>query len=293
MSDELLVVSSPAPRVILGEGPFWHIRKQLLYWIDIRGKRLFITDPKKNHDSQVIELDQMIGCVVPAKGDELLLGLQNGIHSIDLTTKKITFIDDPESDKSQNRFNDGKTDPNGRFWAGTLELAEENPGGALYVMESDRKMKKVVDKVTVSNGLGWSLDHKTMYFIDSPTKKVDAFDYDLKTGTVSNRRKIIDIADGFPDGMTVDAEGMIWVCHWGGSRVTRWNPHTGELLRTVTMPVSKVTSCCFGGENLDILYITTASYEIDVTKEPQAGSLFVLKNPGVKGLETQLKEFAW
>jgi len=291
MEDELEVVFTPSPRVVLGEGPSWHERKQILYWIDIRGKLLFIYDAKTK-TNQSIPLDQYIGCVVPAKNNELLLALEKGIHSYDTESKTLKKIFDPEEDKPLNRFNDGKIDPVGRFYAGTLEIAEKNgPLGALYVMGSDRTMTRVVDKVEVSNGLAWTSDNKTVYFIDSPTKKVDAFDYDITTGNFSNRRKVIDIVDGYPDGMTIDNEDMIWVAHWNGSKITRWNPKTGALLRTVQVPVSKVTSCCFGGPKLDQLYITTASYESDTSKEPLAGSLFILKNPGVTGRAE--KEFAF
>jgi len=213
--------------------------------------------------------------------------LQTGFYFIDLQTKKLDFIADPEKEKIGNRFNDGKCDPRGRFVAGTLEILEKNgPLGALYVLDTDLSVRTLLPsgQTTISNGLAWSSDGKTLYYIDSPLKRVDAFDYNLDTAELSNRRTIITIENGYPDGMTIDTEGMLWIAHWQGSCVTRWNPNNGKLLRTVNLPVSKVTSCCFGGKNLDVLYITTASYEIDVTKEPLSGGLFILKNPGARGV---------
>jgi sugar lactone lactonase YvrE len=134
-----------------------------------------------------------------------------------LTSQKLEFLDHPEKDKPENRFNDGKVDPKGRFWAGTLEILEQNgPLGALYRMGKDLKLEKMVDKVEVSNGLAWSLDHKTMYFIDSPRQRVDAFDYDVETGNLSNRRIAFETGKdlGYPDGMTIDKNGNLWVAHW-------------------------------------------------------------------------------
>jgi sugar lactone lactonase YvrE len=175
----------------------------------------------------------------------------------------------------------------GRFWAGTLEILEKNgPLGALYCMGKDLEMKKKVDLVEISNGICWSIDHKTMYFIDSPTQRVDSFEYNAETAEISNRQTIFETGkdNGYPDGMCIDEQGMLWVAHWGGSRITRWNPNTGKLLQTVMLPISKPTSCCFGGPQLSELYITTASYQCDLEKEPLAGGLFVLRNPGVRGI---------
>jgi len=289
--DDLECVLQTEPRTVLGEGPCWDAKKQILYWVYIRGLKLNIYHPdtKKN---DVIQLDKMIGCVVKRESGGVVVALQNGLHWIDTDNNKtdLHFLADPEHHLPKNRFNDGKVDPRGRLWAGTLEIEEKNgPLGALYRFDKDLSSKKMLDQVEISNGLAWSPDHKTMYFIDSPRVRVDAFDYNVETGDISNKRTLINITDGsYPDGMTIDKEGCLWVAHWNGSKVTRWDP-SGKLLRTVPLPVSKVTSCCFGGPKLDQLYITSASWEIDVKKEPLAGGLFILKNPGVTGFEE--KEF--
>jgi len=283
--DDLELLLGGNDRAILGEGPFWDHLKQVLYWVDIRGMKLHIFDPAKNED-EVIPVNQYIGCVVPRSGGGLILALQSGIYEINLETKELKKVADPEPDKPLNRFNDGKVDPKGRFWVGTLEIAETSePMGSLYCLDTNGKVKKMVENVGVSNGLSWDLATKTMYFIDSILKRVDGFDYDVETGAITNRRIIVKTPNelGVPDGMTIDEEGMIWVAFWRGSCIIRYDPKDGTILKKVVLPVSKVTSCAFGGKDLDKLYITTASYEVDTQKEPLAGHLFVLNNPGVKG----------
>ncbi|MEM3844841.1 MAG: SMP-30/gluconolactonase/LRE family protein, partial [Candidatus Parvarchaeota archaeon] len=178
----------------------------------------------------------------------------------------------------------------GRFWAGTLNLEEKDPLGALYKIERNHSVTKMVDKVTISNGIAWSPDNRIMYYIDSPTKRVDAFDYDVESGTISNRRTVVEIPDnsGVPDGMTSDSEGMIWIAHWGGWKVSRWNPYNGKLIEVVNVPVERVTSCVFGGDNLDELYITTARRGLskkDLRKQPNAGGIFRYKTH-TKGMPT-------
>jgi sugar lactone lactonase YvrE len=191
-----------------------------------------------------------------------------------------------------NRFNDGKCDLTGRFWAGTMDIEERRASGALYFLERN-KVRRVLGGVTISNGLGWSPNNDTMYYIDTPTRRVCAFDYNAETGKVKDRRTVVDFnpdQQGSPDGMAVDTEGKMWVAHWGGSRVTRWNPATGRPLDAVILPVSQVTSCCFGGRNLDELYITTARTGLDreaLLRQPLAGGVFRVKT-GLRGLPTNL-----
>jgi len=163
------------------------------------------------------------------------------------------------------------------------------PIGSLYCLDTDSKsMTLKVPHVTISNGLCWSLDHKIFYYIDTPTQGVDAFDYDIETGNITNRRTIIEIPLdlGFPDGMTIDNEGKLWIACWGGSKITRWDSETGKLLRTIAMPALKTSSVCFGGEDLSDLYVTTASTEGEAYPN---GHLFRVRNLGVKGL----KEFEY
>ncbi|WP_243767420.1 SMP-30/gluconolactonase/LRE family protein [Paenibacillus agricola] len=273
----------------LGEGPCWDHGSGLLYWVNIVDKQIRVFNPQTVED-RTIQLDQMVGAVVPRQSGGLVAALQHGFYLLDLETEQLTLISDPEDHLPDNRFNDGKCDPVGRFWAGTTSTQEVDTIGSLYCLGSDHSVRKMVDGVIVSNGLAWSPDGRTMYYIDSPTKRVVAYDFDMETGALSQLRTIITIAEdgGYPDGMTIDAEGMLWVAQWGGWQVSRWNPHTGELLATIPVPVAQVSSCTFGGANLDELYITTASVRQTaefLAKQPHAGGLFRVK-PGVTGLQT-------
>lgn len=273
-------------KATLGEGPCWDQDKQVLYWVDIIKGRVHVHN-QKDETNQVFEIGQYVGTVSVAESGELILALQHGFYLFDMETRELKPIDDPEKELPNNRFNDGKCDPAGRFLAGTMSLIGEGNVGALYSLDKDFTVKKLVDYVGCSNGLAWSADFQTMYYIDSPTKQVVAYDYDLKTGNIQNKREVIRIpeGEGVPDGMTIDEEGMLWVAQWGGYKVSRWNPQTGERIYTISVPVAKVTSCVFGGENRDELYITTASEglsEAELKEQPLAGGLFRYK-VGVKG----------
>ncbi len=275
-------------RATLGEGALWDSKRHMLYWVDIIEKKLFDFDPstKKN---RAIDVGQFVGTVVPRKRGGVMLALHHGFCALDLETEKLTPIADPEKDLPDNRFNDGKCDPAGRFWAGTMSLVGKNNAGALYRLDPDLTVHRMLDGATTSNGIVWSLDSKTMYYIDTPTRRVDAFDYDIETGDIKKRRPAISIPEsgGNPDGMTIDAEGMLWVAHWGGGRVTRWNPRDGKPLQTVRVPVSRTTSCAFGGEKLDQLFITTAQIgrfsQTPLPDEPHAGGVFVAE-VGTRGV---------
>ena len=187
------------------------------------------------------------------------------------------------------RFNDGKCDAAGRFWVGTMALSEEENKGNLFVMETDLSVKKKIENVSISNGIAWNADNTIMYYINTPTNYVFAFDYDIENGEISNQRVAVDLTheNGFADGMTIDEEGMLWIAFYGGWRVARYNPETGELLKQIELPVENVSCCTFGGPGLNDLYITTASKgmsEEALQQQPLAGSLFVLKDCGYKGL---------
>jgi len=270
----------------LGEGPFWHPRENRLYWVDIEGRTLHVHDPEGQPDT-VYDAGCRVGAAVPRRSGGLVLATEFGFETFDPETGARKPIADPESDRPDHRFNDGKCDAAGRFWAGTMCLAKE-PDAALYVLETDGSVRRVIEGVTTSNGLGWSLDRKTMYYIDTPTMQVAAFDYDETAGTLARRRVVVTFPEGVgrPDGMTVDAEGMLWIAHWAGARVSRWHPGTGALLATVPVPAGNVSSCAFGGPNLDRLYVTTARHKLDpddLARYPHTGGLFVLE-PGVCGL---------
>jgi sugar lactone lactonase YvrE len=192
----------------------------------------------------------------------------------------MTKVAEPILEAKGVRFNDGKSDPAGRFWAGTMADDMTEGGGALYCLDTDLTVRRMIEKVTISNGLVWTLDTKCFYFIDTPTREVAAFDYDIDSGNISNRTAAIKIEEklGYPDGMAIDEADMVWIAHWGGGKVTRWNPKTGKLLETIKVPhASLVTSCAFGGPDLSELFITTATVDLNEKhKKSQtlAGSLF-------------------
>jgi sugar lactone lactonase YvrE len=276
-------------KAILGEGPVWDHTNGQLIWIDIIGKSLHFFDPAQRAH-RTISLDQRIGAAVPRVKGGLILALENGFHELDLETKQLKKLIDPESDKPGNRFNDGKCDEAGRFWAGTMDMKEERPNGALYCLETNGTLRKAVDSVITSNGIAWSPDNKTMYYIDSPTKRVLAYDFVLESGQISNPRIVVTIPDGegLPDGMTIDNEGMLWIALWDGWQVSRWDPNSGKKLSSIPVPAARVTSCVFGGENFDELFITTARVGLDekqLADQPSAGGVFSIK-PGYKGKQS-------
>jgi sugar lactone lactonase YvrE len=188
------------------------------------------------------------------------------------------------------RLNDGKVGPDGRFWVGTMALDERSPVGALYAFDRSGKSSTMLEGVTVSNGLDWSPDARTFYYVDSPTRRVDAFDFDLDTGEISNRRPFVTAdLDAEPDGLTVDSEGYVWVAYWGGWCVRRYSPRA-QLDQEIVVPASQVTSCTFGGKDLGELYITTASDGLrlpDLDTQPHAGGVFAAR-PGSVGLAARL-----
>lgn len=273
-------------KATLGEGALWHPEQHLLYWVDIEGKALHLYDPASGED-KVWSVGSRIGTVVPVQGGGALVALQSGIHRIDTDTGKLTFITNP-IEEEDIRFNDGKCDPSGRFWVGTMALDTRKGAAALYRMEKDGSTEQVLDNLTIANGIVWTADRKTMYFTDTRTQQVQAFDYDHETGAISNSRLVVEVpkADGSPDGMTIDVDGNLWIALHGGGAVVCYDPATGKLLQRVTVPTPQTTSCAFGGENLDTLYITTAREGLDeekLKKYPQSGGLFSVK-PGVRGV---------
>ena len=275
-----------AIRAQLGEGPCWHEARQSLWWIDILGQKYFearITDASP----RVLTSAQMIGAVAATDSGGLIAALRDGIYLVDPETGGTTpFARAPGHDEHQFRFNDAKVDPRGRFWAGTLALDGRRSQSHLYRVNGDRSAVNMRDGVSVSNGLAWAPDGRTMYYIDSPTRIVQAFAFDLENGTISWPRPVITLreADGWPDGCCTDVEGCLWVAHWGGAKITRWNPVSGRLLDTVSLPVANVTSCAFGGPRRDQLFVTTAVDPERAAVEPEAGFIFRI-DPGITGPE--------
>lgn len=273
----------------LGEGAFWNHETQTLYWIDIIGKELNIYNPN-TQKNQILPTPSSIGTVVPTDlKNKALVALEDGVYLMNIENGAVELLSDVEKDKPGNRFNDGKCDPAGRFWVGSMAYSQESKLASLYRIDAQGKAITQIDSVTISNGIVWTQDKKTMYYIDTPTLTIKAYDYDNNSGNISNERIAVKVADslGFPDGMAIDANDKLWVGMWNGNAVLQFDPITGTLLSKVNVPAHNVTSCAFGGENLDILYITTAS--LDMTPEeqkqfPLAGSVFKVKTTakGVK-----------
>ena len=271
----------------LGEGAFWDHRQQKLYWIDIVGKQVNIFDPVTKENIK-FDTPSSVGTVVPKNSKEAVIALEDGIYMLNTVTGKIELLSDVEAEMTYNRFNDGKCDPNGNLWVGSMHWDQSAPKANLYRVEPNGHSTKMLDSVTISNGIVWTSDKKTMYYIDTPTGHIRAFDYDNKTSSISNERVAVVIPEslGFGDGMTIDAENKLWVGLWNGNAVARFDPLTGTLLEKIEVPAHNVTSCSFGGENFETLYITTSSLDMndeESSKYPLAGALFEVK-PGVKGV---------
>jgi sugar lactone lactonase YvrE len=270
----------------LGEGICWHAGRQTLWWIDILGQRYFEAG-LTGAAPRVLESPQLMGALAPTQAGGLVAALRDGIYLLDPATGAATlFAAAPGHDPAQFRFNDAKVDPHGRFWAGTMALDGRAGQSRLYRIGADRSVAVMREGVTISNGLAWSPDARTLYYIDSPTRTVQAFAFDLEHGTIGAPRVVITLgeADGWPDGCCMDGEGGLWVAHWGAAKVTRWDPVAGKLLGTVVLPVSNVTSCAFGGVKREQLFITTAVDDSRAGAEPEAGFLFRL-DPGTCGPE--------
>jgi sugar lactone lactonase YvrE len=273
----------------LGEGPAWDARTSSLYWVDIHAGHLHIYNPEDGSD-QLIELGEYLGCAAPRRPGGLVLGLRSGIATLELPSKKLVHLINPEAHLPGNRFNDGKCDPAGRFLAGSMDDAEIEPSGSLYSLSPKGPVKTLLSGTRIANGLAWSPDHHSFYFIDTPTRTVMAYDYDLATGAIANPRLVISVPPemGWPDGMTSDSQGMLWVALWGGAKLTRWNPASGQLLAAISFPALNVSSCVFGGPGLTDLYVTTARKEMDsgqLAKYPLSGGLFRIRT-NIQGMPT-------
>ncbi len=272
----------------LGEGAIWNYKTGELMWVDIKKEILNVYNPATGYNKEMFT-GQMIGTVVPTESGNALVALQNGIYHFNMETGAKKLLLDPEADLPDNRFNDGKCDPSGRFWAGTISTKGDREVAALYRFDPDTTIHKMVDKVSISNGIVWSADKTKMYYIDTPTQKVMAYDYDDATGEILNPEVAVNVPSelGSPDGMTIDENDNLWVALWGGSAVGCWNPASGELIDKIEVPAKNITSCAFGDEDMGTLYITSAreaTSKEELEKWPHAGGVFKYR-PGVKGVQ--------
>jgi sugar lactone lactonase YvrE len=262
-------------RAQLGEGPVWDARSGRLIWVDIEGEALHSTHPESG-ETTTLPMPMPIGIAVPRQSGGFVAALEDGFYAID-TDGGTELIAEIDNRPRGLRFNDGACDPAGRFIAGTMAYDFKPGAGSLYRLETDLSVSRLIDSVTISNGLGWSPDGGTMYYVDTPTKRIDAFDYDVDSGAISRRRPFVEIdGEGRGDGLCVDVDGAVWVALWPGWSVRRYLAD-GTLDAILPLPVAEVSSCVFGGPSLDELFITTAWSTLSDEQraaQPLAGSLF-------------------
>lgn len=270
-------------RAWLGEGPLWDVREQALYWVDIKRREVHRFNPADGSD-QSWAVDKDVGSLAVRERGGLVLALSDGFYTLDLSSGATEVLARPEPECGDNRFNDGKPDRQGRFWASSMHDPETDPTGALYCLYPDAGWRRMVEHIAVGNALCWSPDGRVMYYGDSLAQTVWAWDFEPASGEIANRRVFITLSDGFPDGATVDADAHLWLAVWNGWRLERYRPD-GTLERRVPLPVQCPTCPAFGGPDLATLYVTSASNVIDEPqRQPQAGGIFAL-DVGVCGLE--------
>jgi L-arabinonolactonase len=276
-------------KTTLGEGPVWDVEQQRLYWIDATGMRIFRATAQGT-EIRAWDVPSRVGSIAIRKdGNGAICSLAKGFHSLDFATGDTELIVEIETDRPHNWINDGKVDRKGRFFAGTMDSQEAGPNGALYRLDPDFSVTRVESGIIVSNGPCWSPDNKTFYFADTWAGEIWAYDYNIETGNLANRRtftKIDTSKGGAADGSTVDAEGCVWNALVYDGRLVRYTPD-GKIERIIDMPVKKITSAMFGGPNLDILYVTSMA-KPPLPRFPGdgqlRGSLFAIHGLGIKGI---------
>ena len=273
-------------RCILGEGPVWW--NDVLWFVDIEGRALHRYTPADNSHDQY-PVPGRIGFALPRSDGSWLIAQDAGVARFEPDSGTLEPLNQVEPKHLGTRMNDAKSDPTGRVYAGTMSLDVQPEAGALYRLDTQAsKAQRIVDGVTISNGLAWDASLGLMYYIDTATSRIDAFDWCEETGEIQNRRSVATLKNGAPDGMCIDNEGALWVALWGGSRVARVDPITGEEIEHISLPCENPTSCCFGGPDFDQLWITSARVGLDdaaLQDQPHAGGVFVA-DVGVKGPPT-------
>jgi sugar lactone lactonase YvrE len=274
---------------LLAEGPVWDARTGTLVWVDIDGRGVNVTSAD-GASTRRHPMPEMVGAAALREDGGLLLGLGAGFATLDLDSGAIDWLlrAAPGADPAVVRMNDGEVDPQGRFWCGTVAYDETPGAGALYRLDAADRVATALTGVTISNGMAWTLDGTGVHYIDTPTRRVDRFDYDPETGALSDRRTFVDTSglSGWPDGMTIDAAGDLWVAFWGGWCVRRFSGADGTLLEELAVPAAHVSACGFGGPDRDRLFVTTARVELseeELAEQPHAGSVFVCE-PGATGV---------
>jgi sugar lactone lactonase YvrE len=273
-------------RTELGEGPIWDSSRHCLWFVDIMRGHVHRFDPASGAD-RVYEIGQPVGAVAPSTRGDLVCAVRDGVVRLDPENGRVTPFVSIEAELPRNRMNDGYCDARGRWWIGTLSMDREREKGALYRLDPDGGVTQHVTGVTTSNGIDWSGDNRRMYYVDTGTRRIDLFDFDLERGELSNRRVFATLdpeVDGKPDGLVVDAEDHVWLALWGGGRLIRFAPD-GTRTATVRLPAALTTKPAFGGPDLSDLYVTSAFIELTADERAasaEAGALFHLR-PGVSG----------
>ncbi len=262
----------------LGEGPVWDYRTGKLWWVNIPHGLIHHYDPKTGKNT-TYSVGQMVGGAIPCKSGGLILAMQHGFAFFNPETGEMKNIIDPESHLPLNRFNDVKCDPKGRLWGGTMAINPPRDAvGALYCLDADLTLTKKVSDIKVSNGLAWTKAADKMFYIDTRQFKMMSFDYDLETGNIENQQDFLNFGSELPDGMTIDENDNLWAAFYLGGKVVCFDSRNGKILDQIDVPALCTTSCTFGGDDLDTLFITSGMKEGDEL----GGALFAVK-PGVKG----------
>lgn len=271
----------------LGESIIWDDRSDTLYWANIHEGEIWAWSPLGKTEAQVWTLGERVGAIGLREGEGLVVALAPGFAFFDLSTGMLDKQQDIEPGLPTTRLNDGRVDPAGRFVCGGMDEADpQQPITSVYTFSSNGDVTKTIAGITCANSICWSPDGATMYFTDMPSRRIDAFDYDPLTGATSNRRPFVDLSrePGLADGSVVDSDGYLWNAQWGGNKVVRYSP-AGKVDREISLPITNPTCLCFGGKDLDTLFVTSAWFGLDEAtrlNQPNAGSLFALK-PGVTG----------
>lgn len=266
---------------IVGTSPLWDPSRNVLYWVDITGRTLYEYNPQTKGSREWV-FNKQVTAVILESDTTVMLALDTELVRFNIPQKSIkvlAVLDNPQGDR---RFNQGSCGPEGYFWVGSMALDMEKGKGALYCLSKKGSFEKILQGVTVSNGIVWSSGNNFMYYNDSPTRRIQRYRYYQQTGDILLDGNAVKIKKGrgLPSGMTADLKGNLWVAHWGGFSVCCYNPYTGELLAKVELPVPNVTSCVFGGEDMETLYITTARAglsEEELELYPLSGSVFSCK----------------
>lgn len=279
MTAELELLANYACRV--GENPLWHPFERRLYWLDIPQGTIFCYEPKSGTHEVFYRGEVTGGFTIQMDGSLLLFSLQGAIRNLH-TGETTTFIESIPGEEN-NRFNDVIADPKGRVLCGTMPFGPKSITGSLYRLDLDGSHTKLLDHVGISNGMGFSVDLKTLYYTDSAKRTIYQFDYDISTGDISNQRTFAVLPDeyGLPDGLTVDAEGFIWSANWDGWQILRYDPQ-GQIERSISLPVKKVSCLTFGGDDYSDIYVTTAGGDNPTENGESAGALYRLRL-GFKG----------